>query len=89
MGFNTIDFNNIKFDDNNFDNDDHEANIHPTACCNIYKQRKACKIDLSKQLMLVAWHPTRWQDWYMTKDGKKRKRTILIDEKYYHMVSIS
>ena len=30
------------------------------ACCNTYKQRQACKKEISKELMPVAWHPTKW-----------------------------
>ena len=31
---------------------------------NRYK-RKSCKKDISKELMPVAWHPTKWWDWCM------------------------
>ena len=29
------------------------------------------KKDLSKELMLVAWHPTRWWNWRIQEDKKK------------------
>ena len=54
------------------------------AWCNKYEKRKACKKDISKELMPVAWHPTRWWDCCMSKDEKKKKEEIepfLIDEK--------
>ena len=38
--------------------------------------------------MLVAWHPTRWCGWCMTKDEKKEKEPFLIDNKSYKVVSI-
>ena len=27
---------------------------------------------IRKELMLVAWHPTRWWDWCKSKDEKKK-----------------
>ena len=27
---------------------------------------------------LIGRHPTRWWDWWMTEDGKKGKKTILL-----------
>ena len=42
---------------------------------NRFEQLKACK-KLSKELMLVAQHPTRWWDWCILKDKKKTNRTI-------------
>ena len=75
MGLNTIYLNNIILDDDNFDDYDHEPIIHvrSIAWCNNYKQRKACKKEISKELVHVVWHPTRWRDWYMSEDEKKKK----------------
>ena len=32
---------------------------------------KAFKKDISKKLMNIAWHPTRWSDWCLSQDEKK------------------
>ena len=32
------------------------------------------KKERSKELMLVAWHPTRWWDWCMSEDEKEKKK---------------
>ena len=54
--------NNINFDAVNFGEDDPETLIHIrlTACCNTFNQYKTFKVDISKELMPVAWHPARW-----------------------------
>ena len=38
---------------------------------NRFKQKKACEKEISEQLMPVAWHPTKWWDWCISKDEKK------------------
>ena len=47
--------------DLNFDEDDPEIIIHVRlmAWYNRFKQSKACKTDVSRELMPVAWHPTK------------------------------
>ena len=35
------------------------------------------------ELMLAAWHPTRWQDWHILQDDKKEIQPLFIDEKQY------
>ena len=35
-----------------------------------YKKRKAQKVQIKKELMPVAWHPSRWWDWCVPEDGK-------------------
>ena len=40
----------------------------------IINLKKQFKKDISKELMPVAWHPTRWQDWCMPEDEKKKKK---------------
>ena len=47
---------------------------------NIFKQHKACKKEISKELVLVAWHPIRWCSWYIL-DEEKKIAPFLIDEK--------
>ena len=39
------------------------------------------KKDVSKELMPVALHPTRWWDWCMLEDEKKEKVPIFTDKK--------
>ena len=85
MGLNTIDFNNINNDDDNFDENDPETIIHVRlmAWCNRYKQQKTYKKEISKDLMPVACHPTRWWDSCMSEYEKKERKEIepfLIDE---------
>ena len=62
MGTDAIDFNNINRHDDSFDDNDLEIKIHVKfiACSNKYKQCKAFKKELIKELMIVTWHPTRW-----------------------------
>ena len=47
---------------------------------NRIKQRKACKKDISKELMPAEWHPTRWWDWCMPKDEKKGIKAAFNDK---------
>ena len=42
---------------------------------------KYFKKDISKELMHVAWHPTKWQDWCMLADEVKEIELFFIDEK--------
>ena len=28
-----------------------------------YQKRKAQKVQIKEELMLIAWHPSRWRDW--------------------------
>ena len=41
---------------------------------------KAFKKDITKELMLVAWHPTRWWDWCLPEDEKKEAEPIFTDK---------
>ena len=43
---------------------------------NKFKQRKAFENKITKQLMLVAWHPNIWYDWCVLKDKKKVIKNI-------------
>ena len=51
------------------------------AWCNIFKQCKAYKKDISKELMPVAWGPTRWWGWCVSEDERKKIKPLLFDEK--------
>ena len=39
--------------------------------------------DKSKELMTVAWHPTKWWDWCMPGDEEKRIDLISTDKNKY------
>ena len=73
MGIFGVDFGKINLDDdNNFDEDDPETiHVRLLAWRNKFEKRKAFKKDLSKELMPVAWHPTRWWDSCLPEDQKK------------------
>ena len=47
----------------------------------IYKQRKACKKAISKEVVPGTWHPTRLSDWRMPHDEKKETNPYLFNEK--------
>ena len=36
-----------------------------------YKKRKDQKAQIKKELMRIAWHPSRWWDWCVPEDQKK------------------
>ena len=42
-----------------------------------YKKRKAQKSSIKDELMPIAWHPSRFWDWCMSEDEKKRDRKII------------
>ena len=69
MGILSGDHNNINLYDTNFYEDDPKTIIHGRllAWHNTFKQHKAFKNEISKELMLVTWHPIRWWDWCMPK----------------------
>ena len=41
----------------------------------VIKKRKAQKAKIKKELMPIAWHPSRYWDWCMSEDEKKKKKT--------------
>ena len=86
MGLNTICLNNIHSDDDDFDDDNPEIIINDRlkAWCNRYKQCKTYKKDISKELMALAWHPTKWRDYCMTK-GLNKIEPFYIHEKQSKM----
>ena len=73
----------LNLDDDNFDEDDTEVIIYIRLMdwCNRYKQRKARKKEIRKELMPVACHPTECWDWCMSDDDKKEIEPFIIDEK--------
>ena len=73
-GIFNVGFNNINLDDANFYEDDLKTIFHVRlfAWHNRLKQRKAPKKEISKELMSVAWHLTRWWDWCVPDDKRKK-----------------
>ena len=41
-----------------------------------YKKRKAQKASIKEELLPVAWHPSRWWDWCVLEDEKKRQKNF-------------
>ena len=41
-----------------------------------YKKRKAQKASIKKELMPIAWHPSRYWDWSMSEDEKKEAEKL-------------
>ena len=81
VGLNTIDINNINLNDDNFDENDPETIIHfrHMARCNRYKQCKACKKEIRKDLIPASCHPTRWWGWCMSEYQKKKRNRTNFD----------
>ena len=42
-----------------------------------YKKHKAKKTQIKEELITKAWHPSRYQDWRMAEDEKKKMRKCL------------
>ena len=47
-----------------------------------YEKRKAQKASIKKELMLIAWHPSKWWDWCVSEDEKKETETGF----FYHLI---
>ena len=60
------------YDDIEYYDDDELNKWH-----NGYKKRKARRAKIRKELMPIAWHPSRWWDWCIPEDEKKRDRKIM------------
>ena len=56
----------IWYDDDDYCNDDKIIRWYEG-----YKRRRAQKAQNKKELMPVTWHPSRYWDWCMRKDGKR------------------
>ena len=66
----------IWHDDNDYDDDDDDEIIE---WYNGYQKRKTQKAKIKDELMPLAWHPSRWWDWCVPEDEKKRNRKIVFD----------
>lgn len=81
IGIVNVDVNNMSLEDNDkFENNNPETIIHVrvTTWCN--KQHQACKKEISKDLMPVAWYMTRSYGWHKSENGKKEIKQFLRDE---------
>ena len=68
MGILSIDLNNINLDDTNYNEDDSETLIHLRLLArhSKFEKHKALKNKVKEELMLQAWHPTRWPNFCMS-----------------------
>ena len=41
-----------------------------------YQKRKAQKAKIKKELLPIAWHPSRWWDWCFPEDEEKEKEKL-------------
>ena len=64
MGFNTKGLHNINLDKNDFDDDDPRINSH----VRLMTWHNRFKKEISKELIPVAWHPTRFWNWCVSQD---------------------
>ena len=39
-----------------------------------YQKRKAQKAKIKDQLMPIAWHPSRWWDWCVPEEERKKQK---------------
>ena len=78
MGLVNLNLNNVNLEDNDFGNGDPDIFLHFRVLvhCSRYK---ACKKEISKELMPVAWHPIKCLDQWMSKDEKKERNGIIFD----------
>ena len=62
MGILSVDLDKINLDFVDFDEDNSDIIIHVRllAWHNKSEKRKAFKKDICKELMPIAWHPTKW-----------------------------
>ena len=60
------------------DNDDYHDRNCLIKWYDGYKKRKAQKEKIKKELIPIAWHPSRWSDWCMTEDEKKGTEKLLL-----------
>lgn len=78
----SVNLDHINLDDINFYDDDSKTIINGRLlpCYYRYKQQKAFKKEISKEVMFVVWYPARWWDWCGPKYEKKEKEPISIDK---------
>ena len=62
-------------DGDHWDNDDDEDKFFEWY--DGYKKRKAQKTSIKKELTPIAWHLSRYWDWCISEDEKKRNRKMM------------
>ena len=73
MGILSVDLVKINLDDVDFNEDDPATIIHVwLSAWHKFEKCKAFKKDKSKELMPVAWHPTRWWGWWCQKTRNEK-----------------
>ena len=43
-----------------------------------YQKRKTQKVKIDKKLMPIAWHPSRWWNWCVPEDEKKKIENLWV-----------
>ena len=78
----SIDLDKINLDDADFYEDDLETIVHVSLLVwsNKFEKRNAFKKDISKKVIPVAWHPTRWWYWCFPEDKKKEIEPTFTNE---------
>ena len=69
-------------DDDYFDDDDDDDDDEIIGWHDGYKKCKAQKAKTKKELMPIAWHPSRWWDWCVPEDKKKRQKSCGSNDVY-------
>ena len=44
--------------------------------CEGYKKRKAQKSQIKEELLPIAWHPSRYWDWYVSENEKNETEKL-------------
>ena len=44
-----------------------------------FEKRKSLEKGLNEELILIAWHPTRWQNFRISEDEKKQIKAIFTE----------
>ena len=45
-------------------------------CYKGYQKQRTQKAQIEKELLLIAWHPSRWWDWYISEDKKEETEKL-------------
>ena len=59
-----------------YDNDFYDDDDEIIKRYDSYQKRKAQKAKIKEELMRIAWNPSRWQDWWVSKDEKKQAEKL-------------
>ena len=60
------------------DNDDYCNDDQLIKWYDGYRKRKAQKTQIKEELMSIAWHLSRWWDWFIPEDEKKRRKIFFL-----------